>query len=250
MNEHLSEKCTEVNVKYYEEVHKRALVIWNKYSRLRSVGESVYLENFINSRDVPVPRLTIMDHKKKKANGGYPSRLLIPATNFTQGVAKLAFNVAKNVFDHNDVPTKKYIINRAQTLKRDVERIDRNATIKKNKDLFTFLDIENMYPSITFWQIKKAVRHYSETHVKDEGDLAAIEIWPEACCWRGQGAAKPLLGHANTIHYVCSHASAARHAAKTNNRQKPPEQAAAHFGTFRGGDTKSAISATRLGIFA
>ena len=71
MIKHLSKKCTEVNVKYLEEVHKRSLVIWNKYSRLRSVGESVYLENFINSRDVPVPRLIIKDHKKKKANGGY-----------------------------------------------------------------------------------------------------------------------------------------------------------------------------------
>ena len=163
-------------MKYLKEVHKWALALWNKYNQLMSVGESAYLENFINARDVPVPRLIIKDHKKKKANGQYPLRLLIPATKFTQYVAKLGFDVVKSVFDCNDVPYKTYIINRAQILKSDVERIDRNATIKKNKYLFAFLDIENMYPSITFWLINKAVRYYSETHVKDEGDLAAIEI--------------------------------------------------------------------------
>ena len=157
-----------------EEVHEKALAKWNKYNKLMSAGESACLENFINSRDVPVPRLIIKDHKKKKANGRYPSRMLIPATNFTQAVAKIGFNIVKNVFDRNGVPYKKYTINRAQVLKSDVERLDRNATIKMNKDLFTFLDIENMYPSITFWLINKAVRHYSETHVKDKGDLAAI----------------------------------------------------------------------------
>ena len=60
-------------------------------------------------------------------------------------------------------------------MKSDVERLDGNATIKMNKDLFAFLDIENMYPSITFWVINKAVRHYSETHVTEEGD-PTIEI--------------------------------------------------------------------------
>ena len=98
MIEHLSKKCTDVNVKYLEEVHERALALWNKYNRLMSVGESAYLENFINSRDVPVLRLIIKDHKKEKANGRYPSRLLIPATNFTQGVAKLGFNVVRKTY--------------------------------------------------------------------------------------------------------------------------------------------------------
>ena len=34
------------------------------------------------------------------------------------------------------------------------------------------------------------------------------------------------------VHCVSSQASAARHAVKTNNRQTPPEQVAAHVGTF------------------
>ena len=176
MIEHISKKCTEVDVPYLKEVHEKAIALWTKYNGLMSAGESAYLENFINSRDVPVPRIIIKDHKKRKANGRFPSRMLIPATNFSQGAAKLGFNVLKNVFDRNGVPYKKYTINRAQVLKNDVERLDRNAKIKMNKDLFAFLDIENMYPSITFWLINKAVRHYSETHVTEEGDLAAIEI--------------------------------------------------------------------------
>ena len=59
-------------------------------------------------------------------------------------------------------------------MKSNVKKIDRNATIKQNKYLFAFLDIENIYPSITFWLINKAVRHYSEIYVKDKGNLAAI----------------------------------------------------------------------------
>ena len=133
MIEHISKKCTEVDVPYLKEVHEKAIALWTKYNGLMSAGESAYLENFINSRDVPVPRLIMKDPKKKKANGRYPSRMLIPATNFTQGIAKFGFNIVKNVFDRNDVLYKKYIINRAQILKSDVERIDRNATIEKEQ---------------------------------------------------------------------------------------------------------------------
>ena len=40
------------------------------------------------------------------------------------------------------------------------------------------------------------------------------------------------LATSTRVHCVRSQASAARHAAKTNNGQTPPEQTAAHFGTF------------------
>ena len=47
-------------------------------------------------------------------------------------------------------------------MKLDLERIGREEAIKMNKDLIAKLDIEAMYPSITYELVAEAVRHYAK----------------------------------------------------------------------------------------
>ena len=52
-----------------------------------SDGEYQYLRGTINKRAVPTPQLLVKDHKKKK-EGLFPTRLVIPAKKFYLGVPK------------------------------------------------------------------------------------------------------------------------------------------------------------------
>ena len=61
-----------------------ALFELEKYTELLSYQEMGYISNKINSAGVPSPRLLVKDHKEKKDNE-YPTRLVVPATNFTSG---------------------------------------------------------------------------------------------------------------------------------------------------------------------
>jgi hypothetical protein len=40
-------------------------------------------KRIINSKAIPAPKLLIKDHKEINDDGNYPTRLVLPATNFT-----------------------------------------------------------------------------------------------------------------------------------------------------------------------
>ena len=62
----------------------------------------------------------------------------------------------------------KYTIKQAKCLKLDLERIGRRETIEMDKDLIVKLDIEAMYPSITYELVAEAVRYYAEGFSEEE----------------------------------------------------------------------------------
>lgn len=58
---------------------------------------------------IPVPKLLIKDHKKKK-EGNFPTQLIIPATNFISGFTNLGCKGIKNIFDENKINYAKITI--------------------------------------------------------------------------------------------------------------------------------------------
>ena len=62
----------------------------------------------------------------------------------------------------------KYIIKQAKCLKLDLERIGRKEAIRMDKDLTIKLDIEAVYPSITYKLVAEAVRHYAKRFLEDD----------------------------------------------------------------------------------
>ena len=68
----------------------------------------------------------------------------------------------------------KYTIKQAKNLKLDLENIGANNAIKMDRDLVVKLDIEAMYPSITYRLVAQAVRHYGRDF--SDHDRARIEV--------------------------------------------------------------------------
>ena len=80
----------------------------------------------------------------------------------------------------------KYTIKQAKCLKLDLKRIEREEAIKMNKDLIAKLDIEAMYPSITYELVAEAVRHYAkwfseEDKMRVEGGLEMLKFSMSNC---------------------------------------------------------------------
>ena len=118
MNDHITKKCVEVNTEYLKEVEVNAQDLMKKHKHLMDDRESNYLEQWIGSKQIPTPRLLVKDHKEKNSDGEFPSRLLIPATNFTQCFAKMGYKIIKRQFDARNVQYNKHTLKQARCLKK------------------------------------------------------------------------------------------------------------------------------------
>ena len=110
--------------------------------------------------------LLIKDHKKKNAEGVFPTRIIVPATNFTAGFAKLGYLGIKRIFNKENINYFSATIVQASDMKGKVEK----KNFKENEVMVATLDIKNMYPSITFGVVKKAVSFYAR-NLKEERKL-------------------------------------------------------------------------------
>ena len=119
-------------------------------------------------RDIPTPQLHVKDRKDQGKHEFCPVRLVIPATNYTQCFAKIGYKIIQKTFDERGVEYMKYIIKQAKCLKIDLERIGRKEDIRMDKDLIVELDIEAMYPSITFELVAEAVRYYTKGFLEED----------------------------------------------------------------------------------
>ena len=148
--------CVEIDVTDLERVEEKAMEVFHTYKPFMDKREQDYVEKWIKSRDVPTPRLLVKDHKDKKENGFWPVRLVIPATNYTQCFANMGYKIIKLSFDRHNIDYMKYTLNQAKCLKLDLERIGRKEAIRMDEDLIVKLDIEAMYPSITYELVAEA----------------------------------------------------------------------------------------------
>eukprot|EP00957_Ditylum_brightwellii_P117574 8967021-Ditylum_brightwellii.AAC.1 len=103
-----------------------------------------FLNEGIASKAIPQPQLLIKDHKEREENGDYPTRLMIPATNFTATLLKIGYLGIKRVLDENKVNCATFTIIQASDLKEKLEALE----LKGDKVTMMSLDIKNMYPSV------------------------------------------------------------------------------------------------------
>ena len=72
-----------------------ALALANRSNFLKS--EFNYVVGVLESRSLPTPQLLIKNHKPLR-DGEYPTRLVVPVTNFTAGFANLGYWGIKAIF--------------------------------------------------------------------------------------------------------------------------------------------------------
>ena len=96
-----------------------------------------------------------------------------PVTNFTANFSKLGYSAIKALLDKNQVNYSGWTIQQASDLKQKLETLN----ISCDKTTIISLDIENMYPSIKYGLVKKAIDYFTSLFTPDE--KATIEV----CCW-------------------------------------------------------------------
>ena len=71
----------------------------NKNRDILSDKEFTFLERNLLTKNIPTPQLIIKDHKKVNEFGEYPSRLIVPANNFTSAFPRLGYLGIKRILD-------------------------------------------------------------------------------------------------------------------------------------------------------
>ncbi len=117
----------------------------------------------MKSRAIPSPKLLIKDHKKADKQGNYPTRLVVPANNFTSAFPRMGYLGIKKILDDNKVNYTSRTIIQASDLKEKIETMG----ITNNNSTIVSIDAEAYYPSIKFKLVRKAVRYFSR-HLTDD----------------------------------------------------------------------------------
>eukprot|EP00957_Ditylum_brightwellii_P039514 2989388-Ditylum_brightwellii.AAC.1 len=60
-----------------------------------------FLQEGIAYKAIPQPQLLTKDHKELESDGRYPTRLVIPATNFTATFLEVGYMAIQQVSDQN-----------------------------------------------------------------------------------------------------------------------------------------------------
>jgi hypothetical protein len=102
--------------------------------------------------------LLIKDHKKPKSDGNYPTRLIIPATNFTACFPKLGYLGIKKIFDRCSVNYTRNTIIQASDLKDKLEKLN----VRRDEVTIVSIDAQAMYPSIKFKLVINAVNFFAK----------------------------------------------------------------------------------------
>ena len=129
-----------------------------------SEDEYYFVKSSLDSKAIPSPKLLIKDHKEINDDGNYPTRLVVPATNFTSAFSKLGYIGIKKIIDKAGINYTKKTIVQASHLKSQIESLK----IRKDKHTIFSLDIEAFYPSVTYGLVKRAINFYSRTLGEEE----------------------------------------------------------------------------------
>ena len=97
--ETLETDAREIELKKLTETLKKAEQLLMEIDPIISPNEFYFVKDFLKTRAIPTPKLLIKDHKDPNDDGSYPTRLIVPATNFTAAFPKLGYLGIKNIFD-------------------------------------------------------------------------------------------------------------------------------------------------------
>ena len=156
VREHLEKNARKVSRNLLSNIFNEALALALANRSTFSRAEFNYVIGILESRSIPTPRLLVKNHKPLH-NGEYPTRLVVPATNFTAGFANLGYRGIKAIFEKHYISFSKYNITQALHLKGELETLN----IRCNFDSIISFDAVDMYPSITYAMVDRAVMYYS-----------------------------------------------------------------------------------------
>ena len=157
VRQHLEKSAVEVPRGRLIEILENAKELLSTVGHIIDEKEYEYIKETIDSKAIPTPKLLIKDHKKPDLEGNFPTRLIVPATNFTAAFPKFGYLGIKAIFKKEGLIYDKKTIIQASDLKNDIEKLD----LKKNSTTTISLDAVAMYPSITFAMVKRAIKFYA-----------------------------------------------------------------------------------------
>ena len=88
----------------------------------------------LESKSIPTPKLIIKDHKNANKDDDFPSRLIVPANNFTSSFPLLGYLGTKRIFDSEKIHYEERMITQDLKLKEDIEIIKlkkKRSTVSK-----------------------------------------------------------------------------------------------------------------------
>ena len=109
-------------------------------------------------------QLLVKDHKKKNEHGDFPTRLVVPAKNFTAGFPHVGQRGIKEILDRNKINYMKKTIVQASDLKQKLEALN----ITRSDYTIATIDAKNMYPSVKFGHIERAVSFFLRNASDDD----------------------------------------------------------------------------------
>ena len=121
---HLKGVAKEVLVDKLSLIFDNAYKLLNKLENILLTKEKQFIEESLKMRAVPTPKLLIKDHKKADSKGEYPTRFVVPATNFTVAFPKVGYLGIKAIFDRNGIEYQKSTIIHAAQLKAKLEKLN------------------------------------------------------------------------------------------------------------------------------
>ena len=167
---HLKKNATLIPNARLTEVKNEGLQLLEEKRHILSNREARTIEQALKSKAVPTPKLLIKDHKKLDKTGNFPTRLVVPATNFTSSFPKAGYLGIKKIFDDNEVNYMERTIIQASDLKEELEKLG----ITSNNTTIVSIDAEAYYPSIKLKLVRKAIHHFSRGLKRE--DRTTIEL--------------------------------------------------------------------------
>ena len=106
---------------------------------------------------IPYLKLLIKYHKTTNEKEEFPTRLVVPATNYTATFSKIGYLGIKMCLDKGKVNYLRDSIVQASNLKERIEELE----VNRDEVKMELVDAINMYPSIKLTTIRKAVRYFA-----------------------------------------------------------------------------------------
>lgn len=153
MEKHHNSNAIKSSREKIKEFFKDANDLLDDLEDIVSEDECNFTKETIDSKSIPTLKSPIKDHKDPNEDGDFPTRIVVPAMNFTAGFPKLGFTGIEKIFDKNKIDHMKKTIIQASDLKQKLEKLK----IVKNNSTIASLDIVSFYPSVQFHVIEKAV---------------------------------------------------------------------------------------------
>jgi hypothetical protein len=168
---HLKTDAIEVSADKLIEIHEEGNELLSKLGNTLSEKEMGFVEEMLDSRAVPTPKLLIKDHKPMNEIGEYVMRLIVPATNFIVAFPKVGYLGIKTIFDQNGIDYSGSTITQASQLKMTLEKLN----ITKDRVTIILFDVVRMYPSIKYKFVRKAVKYLQGTYMwKPKGESILV----------------------------------------------------------------------------